>query len=254
MNPRSRPDTILLISDLHLQTARPDLTQAFLAFLVTRASPASALYILGDLFNVWIGDDDDVPLNGEVSNALKQLAASGTAVYLLHGNRDFLLGPAYAAACGATLISEPYLLSHCGRNYLLMHGDVLCTKDADYQDFRTMVRDARWQQQFLARPLGERRVFAEQARERSKTMSSNKPSDIMDVTQSAVEEILLEQNIPTMIHGHTHRPALHEFTIGNNHYERLVIGDWDQYGWFVELDASGAKQYRFDLVSGEVLS
>jgi UDP-2,3-diacylglucosamine hydrolase len=254
MNPLSPRDTILLISDLHLQTGRPELTRAFLAFIASRASQASALYILGDLFNVWIGDDDDAPLCSEVSAALKQLANSGTAVYLLHGNRDFLLGAAYAAACGATLVDEPYLLSHLGQNYLLMHGDVLCTRDEDYQNFRAMVRDARWQQQFLARSLAERRAFAEQARSQSKSMSSNKSSDIMDVTQSAVEQVLVEHATPIMIHGHTHRPALHQFTLNDQLYERLVIGDWDQYGWFVELDASGAKQYRFDLHSGELLA
>jgi UDP-2,3-diacylglucosamine hydrolase len=254
MNPVSPRDTILLISDLHLQTARPELTQAFVAFIATRASQARALYILGDLFNVWIGDDDDAPLCGEVSTALRQLVSTGTAVYLLHGNRDFLLGPAYAAACGATLVDEPYLLSHLGQNYLLMHGDVLCTRDADYQNFRAMVRDARWQQQFLARTLTERRAFAGQARSQSKSMSSNKPSDIMDVTQDAVEQTLRDQKAPTLIHGHTHRPALHQFTLDGQHYERLVIGDWDQYGWFVELDASGARQHRFDLHSGEILA
>jgi UDP-2,3-diacylglucosamine hydrolase len=168
MNPRSRPDTILLISDLHLQAARPELTQAFRIFLANRAPQAAALYILGDLFNVWIGDDDDAPLCSEVSNALKKLADSGTAIYLLHGNRDFLLGSDYAMKCSATLVDEPLLLTHLGKNYLLMHGDVLCTLDAEYQDFRATVRDAIWQQQFLARSLAERRAFAEQARSQSK--------------------------------------------------------------------------------------
>jgi len=253
MNPKSRPDTILLISDLHLQTARPDLTQAFLVFIATRARDVSALYILGDLFNVWVGDDDDAPLCKDVSQALKELAVSGTAVYLLHGNRDFLLGTRYAEECGASLLSEPYLLQHMGRTYLLLHGDVLCTRDTDYQNFRTLVRDPQWQQQFLARPLAERRAFAEQARSQSLTMSSNKPSDIMDVTQGAVEQVLLEQQVPTMIHGHTHRPAVHQFTSNDLAYERIVLGDWDKYGWFLQLDACSARQYRFNLQNGQVL-
>lgn len=254
MTLKSPPDTILLISDLHLQTARPDLTRAFLAFLDTRASQANALYILGDLFNVWIGDDDDAPLCGEISLALKRLASNGTAVYLMHGNRDFLLGSRYAAECGATLLSEPYLLVHGGYTYLLLHGDVLCTKDIDYQNFRTMVRNVEWQQQFLARPLGERRFFAEQARSQSLSMSSNKPSDIMDVTQSAVEQVLIAQQAPTMIHGHTHRPAVHQFVIEDKLYERMVLGDWDHYGWYTKIDASGAKQHRFNIETGQVLS
>ena len=254
MNPKSRSDSILLISDLHLQTARPDLTRAFHVFLECHATQASALFILGDLFNVWVGDDDDAPLCREISRALHQLATSGTAVYLFHGNRDFLLGLDYAAECGAALLSEPYVLEHFGRTYLLLHGDVLCTRDSDYQNFRSMVRDSRWQQQFLARPLAERRAFAEQARTQSLSMSSNKPSDIMDVTQSAVEEMLLEHRVPIMIHGHTHRPAVHKFSRENTGYERIVIGDWDEYGWFVQLDGSGAQQYRFDLQSGHILT
>jgi UDP-2,3-diacylglucosamine hydrolase len=254
MKQKSRPDIILLISDLHLQPARPDLTQAFFAFLATRASQANALYILGDLFNVWIGDDDDAPLCREVSRALHELAATGTAVYLLHGNRDFLLGAEYVAECGATLLHEPHLLQHLGKPYLLMHGDVLCTKDTDYQLFRTMVRDAEWQQQFLARPLDQRRAFAERARSQSQNMSSNKPADIMDVTQAAVEQVQREQEAPVMIHGHTHRPAVHEYSLDGKTYTRVVIGDWDQYGWFVQLDAAGAEQYRFDLHTGQLLS
>jgi UDP-2,3-diacylglucosamine hydrolase len=134
-----------------------------------------------------------------------------------------------------------------------MHGDVLCTKDSDYQHFRAMVRDAQWQQQFLARPLPERRAFAEQARNQSQNMSSNKPADIMDVTQTAVEQVLLEQQVQTMIHGHTHRPAVHRFTTNGKTYERIVIGDWDEYGWFVQLDAAGARQYRFNLQTGQIL-
>ncbi|MES2625715.1 MAG: UDP-2,3-diacylglucosamine diphosphatase [Pseudomonadota bacterium] len=254
MIPKSRSDTILLISDLHLQATRPDLTQAFFAFLITRACHASALFILGDFFNVWIGDDDDDALCGEVSNALRQLADTGTAIYLLHGNRDFLLGHEYAAACGATLLQEPFLLEHMDRSYVLLHGDILCTQDTDYQKFRAIVRDPEWQQQFLARPLLDRRAFAEQARKQSVGMSGNKPADIMDVTQSAVEQLLREQQVPTMIHGHTHRPAIHKFTSDDKMLERVVIGDWDKYGWYVELDAAGAHQFRFSLQTGEILT
>jgi UDP-2,3-diacylglucosamine hydrolase len=254
MTLKSRSDTILLISDLHLQTARPDLTRAFTAFLATHAHDASALYILGDLFNVWIGDDDDAALCRTVSEALKQLTSSGTPVCLMHGNRDFLLGTEYATRCGATLLEEPHLLEHLGKTYLLLHGDVLCTRDTEYQNFRTLVRSPQWQQQFLARTLAERRAFADQARTQSQNTNSNKAADIMDVTQGAVEQTLLEHRVGVMIHGHTHRPAIHQFMSDDKTYERIVIGDWDKYGWFVQLDAAGVHQYRFDLQTGDVLS
>ena len=227
MNQKSPPDCVLLIADLHLDPAREDLTRAFLDFLNHTAPGAAALYILGDLFNVWIGDDDDTPLYHDISQALLALSRSGTAVYLMHGNRDFLLGSAYAAAAGAELISEPYVLEHRGRRYLLMHGDILCTRDSDYMAFRKLVRDPVWQQAFLAQPLQARREFAAQARTKSKSMSSNKPQDIMDVTGSEVEKLMQRYGIDTLIHGHTHRPAVHEFSVGDTPCRRIVLSDWD---------------------------
>ncbi len=244
MKKESPPDTVLLISDLHLEPARPELTRAFLDFLRNTASHAGALYILGDFFNVWIGDDDDAPLCLEVSRALKQLSDSGTYVYLLHGNRDFLMGEAWAKACGATLIHEPYLLEQHGAQFLLVHGDALCTRDTDYMAFRAMVRDHRWQGDFLARSLAERRAFAEQARARSKTMSSNKSSDIMDVTPEEVEALLSAHKVTTLIHGHTHRPAVHRLEDGRT---RIVLGDWDAQGWYVRIEKGRAELLRFEL-------
>src|SRR5690606_17503292 len=173
MNPESPPDTVLLIADLHLEPARPDLTRAFIDFLNHTAPGAASLFILGDLFNVWIGDDDDTALYIDIRNALRKLSQTGTAIYLMHGNRDFLLGQDFAAAAGATLIHEPYMLQHRGERYLLMHGDALCTRDQDYMAFRKQVRDPAWQQAFLAQPLQARRAFAAQARAQSKSMNSN---------------------------------------------------------------------------------
>jgi UDP-2,3-diacylglucosamine hydrolase len=246
MKAKSPPDSILLISDLHLDPARPELTRAFCHFLDTSASQAGALYILGDFFNVWIGDDDDAPLCGEVSRALRQLAQSGTAIYLMHGNRDFLMGETWAAACGGTLIHEPYLLEQNGAQFLLAHGDALCTRDTDYMAFRAMVRDPEWQRAFLARPLDERRAFAAQARARSKTMSSNKPDDIMDVTPSEVERMLADNNATTLIHGHTHRPFVHKLA---GHRTRIVLGDWDALGWYVRIENGSPALLRFDISS-----
>lgn len=241
MSPSSRPDRILLISDLHLEEDRPELTQAFLAFLAHEASNASALYILGDLFNVWIGDDDDRPLNAVVTSALKQQAAAGLQIFLMHGNRDFLLAEQFAMHSGATLISDPFVLNYHTTQYLLMHGDLLCTQDADYLAFRRTVRDPHWQQDFLARNLSERRAFAEQARAASKSMNSNKADDIMDVTQAEVERQLSEHGISTLIHGHTHRPDIHEFVVNGTLQRRIVLGDWGKQLWFIVL-AGTAEQ------------
>jgi UDP-2,3-diacylglucosamine hydrolase len=233
--PESRPERLLLISDLHLEEARPELTRAFLQFLERETPQASALYILGDLFNVWIGDDDDRQLNALVSTALKRRSDAGLSIYLMHGNRDFLLGERFAAAAGATLISDPQLLQHGPQRYLLMHGDQLCTRDSGYLAFRTRVRDPAWQQAFLASPLAERRAFADQARATSRSMSSNKPEDIMDVSQSAVEAVLAEHSCDSLIHGHTHRPGIHEFEVAGKPLRRIVLGDWSDQLWYLAL-------------------
>lgn len=241
------PARLLLISDLHLEEARPELSRAFFRFLEREAGNATALYILGDFFNVWLGDDDDRPLNAAVTAALRACSNLGTAIYLMHGNRDFLLGESFARASGAALLPEPYLLEHDGQRYLLLHGDVLCTRDEHYLQFRAQVRDARWQQQFLTRPLAERRAFAEQARATSQSMNSNKAADIMDVTQSAVENSLAAGGVTTMIHGHTHRPQIHQFTAAGQQCRRIVLGDWGDHGWYVSLDHDGATLHRFAL-------
>ncbi len=247
MKAKSQSDSVLLISDLHLEPVRPELTRAFFKFLETTACEASALYILGDFFNVWIGDDDDAPLCGDISGALKKLSDTGTAVYLMHGNRDFLMGDHWAKACGATLIHEPYLLQQEDANVLLLHGDALCTRDTDYMAFRKMVREVKWQQEFLARPLIERRAFADQARARSKTMSSNKPDDIMDVTPEEVERVLHDSGTVTLIHGHTHRPKVHMLTLDGRPAKRIVLGDWGTKGWYVRLAAGQAELLNFPI-------
>ena len=233
--PEVRPDRLLLISDLHLEEERPELTRAFLQFLEHETPQASALYILGDFFNVWIGDDDDRPLNAQISAALRQQADAGLAVYLMHGNRDFLLGERFATAAGVRLIADPKVLEHGKHRYLLMHGDQLCTRDTGYLAFRTKVRDPAWQQAFLASPLAERRAFAEQARATSKSMSSNKPEDIMDVSQDAVEAVLAEHDCDSLIHGHTHRPDIHEFAVAGKEQRRIVLGDWGKALWYLAL-------------------
>lgn len=243
----TKPERILCISDLHLSPERTDIYNAFRLFLEAEASHASALFILGDFFNVWIGDDDNGGLPDAVLGLLNTLTGSGTQLYLMHGNRDFLLGREFCHACNATLLAEPYLLSCFNSEYLLMHGDSLCTLDSDYMAFRRLVRDPAWQAEFLVRPLADRRAFADEARARSKAMSSNKPEDIMDVTPSEVVRVMKESGATTLVHGHTHRPTIHNVDLGNTRGKRIVLGDWDRLGWYLEITPGNYRLVNFPI-------
>ncbi len=223
--------TQLFISDLHLHSGRPQLTRAFFQFLQNRASKAEALYILGDFFDTWIGDDDDAPLALAVIAQLNQLSSSGVKLFIMHGNRDFLLGETFAQKAGAQLIPEGSLVEVCGEPTLLLHGDSLCTKDLAYMQFRAQVRSTEWQAQLLAQPLAARRALAAQLRAQSQSMNSLKAEDIMDVTQEEVEKVMREAGVKRLIHGHTHRPARHQFQLDGQAAERIVLGDWHDLGW-----------------------
>lgn len=235
----TKADTVLCISDLHLSAERPDLVQAFSGFLREKAAAAAALYILGDFFNAWIGDDEPADYAREIKTALRTLTDSGTRVYLMQGNRDFLLGEQFARETGSQLLADPSGLDGFGTSYLLMHGDSLCTRDTDYMAFREMVRSPQWQNAFLAKPLAERQAFAEQARAQSKAMSSNKADDIMDVTPSEVIRVLEENNETVLVHGHTHRPAIHDIDVSGQAGKRIVLGDWDTHAWWLEISPKG---------------
>ena len=221
----------LFISDLHLHESRPQITRAFFQFLETQATLAESLYILGDFFDAWIGDDDDAPLNAEVAAALKNLSNSGTKIFFMHGNRDFLIGKTFAEQSGAQLIAEGSVIDLYGTKTLLLHGDSLCTADAAYIAFRQQVRSPEWQAQILAQPLAARRALAAQMRERSQAMNSLKAEDIMDVTQADVIQSMIDANVTRMIHGHTHRPNRHSLTINDHTAERIVLGDWHEQAW-----------------------
>lgn len=226
----------LFISDLHLHESRPQITRAFFQFLETRAKNADRLYILGDFFDAWIGDDDDAQLNLDVATQLKKLSDSGTRIFLMHGNRDFLMGEKFAAQAGATLIPEYTRVDLYGTPTLLLHGDSLCVDDTQYIAFRQQVRSAQWQAQVLAQPLAARRVLAAQLREKSQAMNSLKAEDIMDVNQTEVVNAMNTAGVKRMIHGHTHRPAQHPFEITGEPAERLVLGDWHGQGWAIYAD------------------
>lgn len=237
---------ILFISDLHLDPERPAITQAFFEFLDTTAQHAQALYILGDFFEAWLGDDDDTPIYHEVTRRLKHYADQGHGLYFMHGNRDFLVGDLFAQASGATLLPDPSVINYEQQQYLLMHGDSLCTKDDDYMQFRATVRAPQWQQAILAKPLAERRAYAQAVRAQSRSMTSLKAADILDVTPEEVVNIMSHYNIDKLIHGHTHRPKVHSVALNNNVVgTRYVLGDWEDYGWYIALTKESIELKKF---------
>jgi UDP-2,3-diacylglucosamine hydrolase len=236
--------TTLFISDLHLDPSRPAVTRAFLDLLEGDAKQADALYILGDFFEAWIGDDDDAELNQQVSQALKVLTDGGVPCYLMHGNRDFLIGEQFPQQSGCQLISDPTVVDLYGKSVLLMHGDSLCTGDQEYIAFRQQVRSPQWQQAVLSRSLEERRIMAQQLRAQSKDSNSNKAEDIMDVTPEEVVQALETANTDLLIHGHTHRPAIHELQTASGEAKRVVLGDWLDFGWVLEYQADNQYQLK----------
>lgn len=231
----------LFISDLHLDPARPQITDLFMEFLRQEAPHAEALYILGDFFEAWIGDDDPDPHHARIMAGVRQLTDQGVPVYFMHGNRDFLIGEAFARKTGCTLLQDPHLTNLYGTPTLLMHGDTLCTDDLEYQKFRSMVRSPAWQRAFLAKPLEARRAFAAQARAESRSQTQAKPEDIMDVNQNTVERVMAEHNVSRLIHGHTHRPAVHRFRSHGGEKARIVLGDWYTQSSLLRADGHGLQ-------------
>jgi UDP-2,3-diacylglucosamine hydrolase len=243
---QAQPETVaLFVSDLHLQAAMPRTTAAFLDFLVRHAGRAQQLYLLGDIFEAWAGDDDlEDAYNGRIVEALAQLSASGVALYWIAGNRDFLAGERFAQRCGAILLPDPFIATIAGRAIVLTHGDAWCTDDEAYMQFRAQVRDPQWQRQFLALPLQERKTIIETLREGSREAQRGKPCDIMDVNADAIDRLFANSGAATMIHGHTHRPACHEQRHGTQTLLRYVLSDWDldhgqPRGDWLAIDAGG---------------
>ena len=218
----------LFISDVHLCESRPNITALFLRFLTETANAAKSLYILGDLFEYWIGDDqlDHDPLARKVADALHRVAESGVSIFFMHGNRDFLIGERFACEAGLNLLIDPTLIDLDGQRCLLLHGDTLCTDDVAYQAFRRQSRDPAWQADVLSKPYDERLEFAKRIREQSMSEKSLKADDIMDVSSTTVERIFRDWRYPMMIHGHTHRPAIHDHEIDGQHCMRHVLADW----------------------------
>ncbi|TVT34495.1 UDP-2,3-diacylglucosamine diphosphatase [Marinobacter vinifirmus] len=226
--------TTLFIADLHLEESRPDITGAFLGFLKTHAMGVEQLYILGDFFEAWIGDDERTPLQEQVAAALREVRDSGTEIFLMHGNRDFLIGNDYCERAGATLLDDPTVIDLYGTPALLMHGDSLCTADVEYQKFRANMRNPQMQKMMLARPLEDRQQMARQLRQMSMAKNQGKAEDIMDVTPEEVVKELEHHGVQLMIHGHTHRPAIHDLEANGEPARRIVLGDWDTHVWWLE--------------------
>lgn len=218
---------ILFVSDLHLSPRSPGAMRLFLAFLAGRAHEAEALYVLGDLFEAWIGDDDcDDPFNAQVIGALRAAADHGLYIGVQHGNRDFLLGEGFASAAGIHLLPDPYVLSTPEWQFVLSHGDALCVDDAEYMSFRRQVRSADWQNAFLAKPLAERRAVADHMRAQSEQGKHGKAPYLMDLNPGETEDFLRQHGYATFIHGHTHHPATHDQIVDGIHIERWVLADW----------------------------
>ncbi|HBC81733.1 MAG TPA: UDP-2,3-diacylglucosamine diphosphatase [Escherichia sp.] len=235
----------LFIADLHLCTEEPAITAGFLRFLAGTARDADALYILGDLFEAWIGDDDPNPLHRQVAAALKTLSDSGVPCYFIHGNRDFLLGKRFARESGMTLLPEEVVLDLYGRRVLIMHGDTLCTDDAGYQAFRAKVHQPWLQKLFLALPLFIRHKVAAKMRADSKAANSSKSLTIMDVNQQAVSHALERHKVQWLIHGHTHRPAVHELSANGEPAFRCVLGAWHSEGSMIEVTPQRVELIAF---------
>jgi len=222
--------TTLFISDLHLDDERPESTQMFEHFVDQEAKKADALYILGDLFEFWIGDDRETECSQRVAGVLYSLSSANVPVYFLHGNRDFLIRENYAAAAGMQLLPEEIVVELYGTPTLLMHGDTLCTDDVKYQQLRLQIRNPQWQEHFLSSPQEQRLALVGQAREQSLQHQMSVSMDIMDVNNAAVVEAFERHGVRELIHGHTHRPAMHDYTVRDNAARRTVLGDWYTQG------------------------
>lgn len=240
--------TTLFISDLHLCAERPEVNKAFFHFLQTRAAEADTLYILGDLFEAWIGDDDPAPLSQQVIRALRALTDGDTRLFFLHGNRDFVIGKRFARETGATLLKDHALVTIGDEQVLVLHGDTLCTDDIPYQKFRRRIRNPLLLGIMRRLPLKTRQNIGLKGREKSMAANSNKSASIMDVTPATVTAMMKEYGVATMIHGHTHRPFCHEMVLDDGTpARRIVLGDWGSKGWIVRANKEGVKLSSFNI-------
>ena len=231
----------LFISDLHLEADRPEIGEQFLDFLDEEAADAEALYILGDFFEYWVGDDDPDEYYASIKRSLRAFTDAAAPVYFMHGNRDFMIGEQFAAETGVTLLADPTPIELHGEKVLLSHGDLLCTDDVEYQKVRAMTRNPEWLAMMLSKSVEERQAFAAQARQQSMARGETMTEEIADVNQDAVEAIIRERGVDVLLHGHTHRPSVHPFHVDGRMVHRIVLGDWYDQGSLVEWDHDGPR-------------
>ena len=231
------------ISDIHLSEDTPHLTNAFKVFLNKSKETCTHLFILGDLFEIWIGDDDDNSFNQDIKKALLDFTTDGPKTFLMHGNRDFLIGDAFANEVGISILSDPYTLDINGMKTVLSHGDFLCTDDTDYIEFRNKVRSKEWQKDFLSKSIDERNEIANSLRADSKEATSEKPLEITDINNDTLKNFINMNKSDLFIHGHTHRPKIHDTQIIN----RVVLGDWNEYGWYLTIDEKDYNLEKFKI-------
>lgn len=238
--------TSLFISDLHLHPARPETMELFDHFIASEAADADQLYILGDLFEYWLGDDASRHSGYQgVIDSLASLSNSNTSVYFMHGNRDFLVGEEFASSINGSLLPDPTKIKLDTLEVLLMHGDSLCTDDLEHQQFRQLTRSPEWQQEILSKTITERQAIASQLRMNSEKGNAEKPAAIMDVNQVAVVDAMRGQRVRLLIHGHTHRMAIHELVIDDHEAFRIVLGDWYRSGNYLVHDAKGLRLFNY---------
>ncbi len=235
----------LFISDLHLEADRPDIGKQFVAFLEGEARDADTLYILGDLFEFWVGDDDPNEHYAAMKSAMRALVDSGVPVFFMHGNRDFMIGVDFAHETGVQILPDPHPVELHGTSVLLSHGDAMCTDDVEYQQIRAMTRNPEWQAMMLTKSLAERLAFAAHARTESQSKNESSNGEIVDVNQDEVVKMIAEHGVEVLLHGHTHRPAVHDVDLGDRKAKRIVLGDWYEQGSVLRWDENG---YSLDVM------
>mgnify|MGYP001208570986 CR=1 FL=1 len=235
--------TTVFLSDIHVSDDHPEISEHLKEFLLEEASKTNIIYILGDLFEYWLGDDDPNPSFNEIKNLLKRLSDKNISIFFIHGNRDFLIGESFAEVTGCQILHDPHVIDLFGKKVLISHGDIFCTDDKEYQLFRNQTRDPAWKESILSKSLCFREEFAKQARLESSKHTSSKKNEIMDVNKDEILKMYEKYNVDIIIHGHTHRPAIHDIFYNGRSYQRIVLGDWYEQGSILKCNQTG-----FDLI------
>ncbi len=238
--------TTIFLSDIHVSNEHPEISKQLKEFLLKEESKTNAIYVLGDLFEYWLGDDDPNPLFKEIKQIFKKLSDKNISIFFIHGNRDFLIGESFAKETGCQILHDPYVIDLFGEKVLLSHGDIFCTDDKEYQLFRNQTRDPAWKESILSKSLSFREEFAKQARLESSKHTSSKKNEIMDVNKDEILKMYEKYNVDIIIHGHTHRPAIHDVFFNEKNYKRIVLGDWYEQGSILRFNEKGFELIQLE--------